>query len=52
MPRETLDQTDLPDPVHEDIMTLKKENSELTSRLLNLEDEMRALKKSVDVSRN
>ena len=52
MPRETLDQTDLPDPGHEDIMTLKKENSELTSRLLNLEDEMRALKKSVDVSRN
>lgn len=52
MPRETLDQTDLPDPVQEDIMTLKKENSELTSRLLNLEDEMRALKKSVDVSRN
>ncbi|MBE5850418.1 MAG: serine O-acetyltransferase [Lachnospiraceae bacterium] len=52
MPRETLDQTDLPDPVHEDIMTLKKENSELTSRLLNLENEMRALKKSVDVSRD
>ena len=52
MPRETLDQTDLPDPVQEDIMTLKKENSELTSRLLNLEDEMRVLKKSVDVSRN
>ena len=45
MPRETLDQTDLPDPVHEDIMTLKKENSELTSRLLNLEDEMRRLTK-------
>ena len=52
MPRETLDQTDLPDPVQENIMTLKKENSELTSRLLNLEDEVRALKKSVDVSRN
>lgn len=48
IPRETLDQTDLPDPVQEDIMTLKKENSELTTRLLNLEDEMRVLKKSVD----
>ena len=45
MPRETLDQTDLPDPVQEDIMTLKKENSELTSRLLNLEDEVRRLTK-------
>lgn len=48
IPRETLDQTDLPDPVQEDIMTLKKENSELTTRLLNLEDEMRVLKKSAD----
>ncbi len=48
MPRETLDQTDLPDPVQEDIMTLKKENSELTTRLLNLEDEIRAMKRSVD----
>lgn len=47
MPRETLDQTDLPDPVQEDIMTLKKENSELTSRLLNLEDEMRELRRTM-----
>lgn len=47
IPRETLDQTDLPDPVQEDITTLKKENTELTSRLLALEDEVRKLKKNV-----
>ncbi len=45
MPRETLDQTDLPDPVQEDITLLKKENTELTSRLLTLEDEVRKLSK-------
>ncbi len=43
IPRETLDQTDLPDPVQEDITLLKKENTELTSRLLALEDEVRRL---------
>ena len=41
MPRETLDQTDLPDPVQEDIMMLKRENTELTTRLLELEDIVR-----------
>ncbi len=46
IPRETLDQTDLPDPVLEDINVLKKENSELTSRLLTLEDEVRRLSKN------
>jgi serine O-acetyltransferase len=45
IPRETLDQTDLPDPVQEDITLLKKENTELTSRLLSLEDEVKRLKK-------
>ncbi len=46
IPRETLDQTDLPDPVLEDINVLKRENSELTSRLLTLEDEVRRLSKN------
>ena len=45
IPRETLDQTDLPDPVQEDITLLKRENTELTSRLLTLEDEVRKLTK-------
>ena len=42
-PWETLDQTDLPDPVSEDIAVLKKENTELTTRLLILEDKVREL---------
>lgn len=42
-PWETLDQTDLPDPVSEDIAVLKKENTELTTRLLVLEDKVREL---------
>ena len=33
-PWETLDQTDLPDPVSEDIAVLKKENTELVTRQL------------------
>ncbi len=45
IPRETLDQTDLPDPVQDDITTLKRENTELTSRLLTLEDKVRQLEK-------
>ncbi len=43
IPRETLDQTDLPDPVQEDITVLKKENTELTTRLLTLEDKLNVL---------
>ncbi|MBR6159605.1 MAG: serine O-acetyltransferase [Lachnospiraceae bacterium] len=46
IPRETLDQTDLPDPVREDITMLKKENTMLTSRLLELEDKVRQLGKN------
>ena len=42
-PWETLDQTDLPDPVSEDIAVLKKENTELVTRLLTLEDKVRQL---------
>ena len=45
IPRETLNQTDLPDPVQEDITVLKRENTELTSRLLALEDSVRRLTK-------
>jgi len=48
IPRETLDQTDLPDPVQEDITLLKRENTELTSRLLVLEDEVKRLSKKTD----
>lgn len=43
LPQETMNQTDLPDPVREDIMNLQRANAELTNRLLELEQEMRRL---------
>lgn len=45
IPRETLNQIDLPDPVQEDIIALKKENTELTNRLLTLEEKVRQMSK-------
>jgi serine O-acetyltransferase len=44
VPREDLNQTDLPDPVREDITALQHANTELINRLLQLEDELRELK--------
>jgi serine O-acetyltransferase len=46
VPREDLNQTDLPDPVREDITALQHANTELINRLLQLEDELRELKSS------
>lgn len=46
LPRETMNQTDLPDPVREDIICLQKTNTELTNRLLVLEAELKLLKKT------
>jgi serine O-acetyltransferase len=48
LPRETLNQTDLPDPVTQDIACLQKANSVLTTRLLELEDEVKRLKGELD----
>lgn len=45
LPQETMNQTDLPDPVREDIMNLQHANTELTNRLLELEQEVRRLRK-------
>ena len=44
LPQETMNQTDLPDPVKEDIAALMRANADLTSRLLDLEEEMKCLK--------
>ena len=41
IPRETMDQGHLPDPVQEDITVLQKENTELVNRVLDLEAELR-----------
>lgn len=45
LPQESMNQTDLPDPVREDIAGLQKANSELTNRLLELERQMKSMQK-------
>lgn len=45
LPQEEMDQIHLPDPVMEDLAVLQHENEELTNRLIDLEREMRELKK-------
>ena len=47
LPQETMNQTDLPDPVREDITVLQRENSELTNRVLEMEDELKQLRRLV-----
>ena len=44
LPREELNQ-DLPDPVREDIVNLQKANTELTNRLLEMEEKLKRLSK-------
>lgn len=50
LPREDLDQA-LPDPVREDITSLQRANTELTNRLLNMEQELRLLQEQVSRKR-
>lgn len=45
LPYETMNHTDLPDPVKEDIAGLQLANTELTNRLLDMEMEIRQIKK-------
>lgn len=46
LPQDTLNQTDFPDPVREDITVLQHANSELTNRLLELEQQVKELKRN------
>lgn len=41
LPQETMNHTDLPDPVKEDIAGLQKANAEIINRLLELEEELK-----------
>ena len=43
LPQETMNQTDLPDPVKEDIASLQRANSEMINRILELERQLREL---------
>ena len=45
LPQESMNQTDLPDPVKEDIANLQMANSELTNRLLELEQLVKLLER-------
>lgn len=45
LPRDDMNQIDLPDPVQEDLQNLQRANSELTNRLLDIEKEIRQLRK-------
>lgn len=44
LPQETLNQTDLPDPIKEDIANLQHANSEMVNRILELESLVKSLK--------
>lgn len=46
LPRADMNQTDLPDPVKEDIAALQMSNATLTNRLLELEEEIKRLKQA------
>lgn len=52
LPREDLDQIHLPDPVLEDIMILKKENSALACQIRQLEEEVRRLREHANAGQN
>ncbi len=47
IPRETLNQTDLPDPVKEEIANLQLSNTDMSNRLLEMEEELKRLKKKL-----
>ena len=46
LPRADMNQTDLPDPVKEDIAALQMSNAALTNKLLELEEELKQLKQA------
>lgn len=46
--REDLNQVDLPDPVNEDIKTLQYENTQLTNRVIELENQLKQMKKALE----
>lgn len=44
LPRETMNQTDLPDPVREEMTSMQRANAELSERLTQLEQEIKVMK--------
>ncbi|MCR4892109.1 MAG: serine O-acetyltransferase [Lachnospiraceae bacterium] len=48
IPRETMDQVNLPDPIKDDIGVLKHADARITNELIDLQREVRELRNSVD----
>lgn len=48
LPQETLNQTDFPDPVREDLVCLQKCNTEMANKLLALEAEVKELSRQLE----
>ncbi len=48
--REDMNQVDLPDPISEDIKVLQHANSQMTNRILELEQTLKQLKKEMDTT--
>ena len=48
LPRDEMNQTDLPDPVKEDLMNLQRDNTELTNRLLDMEHAIKRMQKDCE----
>lgn len=48
LPQDTMNQTDLPDPVKEDIAGLQKADAEIINRLLELEKELKILRNNTE----
>lgn len=47
VPRSDMDQVNLPDPVKEDLIALKRENSALCNKIIDLEAQLKTLQKSM-----
>ena len=47
IPRETMNQTDLPDPVKEEIANLQMSNTQMSRRLIEMEEELKKLKEEI-----
>ena len=52
IPRKSMDHIHLPDPIFEDIKVLQQENTELTNRVLELEGELRQMRKKEGQNRS
>ncbi|NLL80451.1 MAG: serine O-acetyltransferase [Clostridiales bacterium] len=52
LPREDMNQVDLPDPVREDIANLQHANTELTNHIIELEKELKSVRKELKKKKN